>query len=283
MNDLGLYWQLDVMPPTYTWSYAGQAMYTDSSKATPTNNWAVSNEQSYFVMVRARNSGNTTWTNTGPNPVRLGTTNPQDRSSIFCDASWLSCTRPATLKEANVGPGDIGTFEFTVKAPYSTNSITANERFNLVSEGRTWMNDIGLNLPFTFNSPLTTWQYINQGVYTSSNLSQSVSPSSLAKNTTYYLALAAKNTSGGTWQKTITNLGTYNPQDRTSVFCTTGWLSCNRSATVSDNVIPGATGTFIFPIKTPSINGNYKEYFRPLNEGQAWLTDVGLYWDLTVN
>ncbi len=284
MNDQGTHWQLNTRPPTYEWQEISQHLYTDPGRTSQiSTGQSLSNGSIVYARVKAVNTGNATWSNSGINKVSLGTSNPKDRSSAFCDSSWLSCNRAATLKETSVAPGQEGTFEFSVKLPYSENGTIKREYFTPLSEGKTWMNDIGMYYEFKFSSPLNTWQYIGQGTYTNSSFTQPANTSSLARNTTYYLQLKAKNTSGATWNKSSLRLGTSNAQNRNSTFCNSTWLSCNRAATLKEtSVAPGQEGTFEFSVTTPSTPGGYNEYFTPVIEGQTWLTDIGLFWQLTV-
>lgn len=284
MNDLGAHWQLNIMPATYEWQQLSQSLYTDSARTSPiTAGQTVANNSIVYARLSAVNTGNVTWHNSGNNPVNIGASSPKDRSSSFCDSSWLNCTRPSTLKESSVAPGEVGTFEFSVKTPHAENGSAMREYFTPLSEGKNWMNDVGMYYQFNFNSPLDTWQYVNQATYSNSSYTQLANTSSLTRNTTYYLQLKAKNTSGQTWNRITARLGTSNPQDRNSVFCNSTWLSCNRAAVLKESsVSPGQVGTFEFSITTPSDPGNYSEYFRPLVEGQFWLTDIGLYWQFVV-
>jgi hypothetical protein len=143
MNDQGLYFHTVAQPPIYSWSIVSQYAYTDQTKtiAADTTNMIVG--QKYYVGFTARNTSNVvTWTNSGSNPTRVGTSSPQDRNSTFCDPTWLSCNRPATMQEASVAPGQIGTFEFWY-TPSQTGVF--REYFKPVVEGASWTNDTGLN------------------------------------------------------------------------------------------------------------------------------------------
>lgn len=133
----------------FAWSYQGQWAYVDSGRtqqftSTPT----VTPGATIYARVKARNIGNQTWANS---VVRLGTSRPIDRASQFFDnGSWLSYSRAIQLLEASVVPGEIGTFDFTFKAPSSPG--TYNEYFNLLAEGHTWMNDPGMFFTINVNS-----------------------------------------------------------------------------------------------------------------------------------
>jgi hypothetical protein len=286
MNDLGMYWQFNVRQPVALWQYMGQGAYTDSSKSTPIDTTQLTNGTRFYVSLTARNIGNTTWTNSGPNPTNLGTSSPTDRTSTFCDGSWLGCNRPATLTEASVAPGQTGTFNFWMQAPYTNNGTSFTEYFRPVVEGSMWMNDLGLNWQIKMQSSLTSWQVTDQKAYTDSGHTTPADLTNATTSTTYYLQVKAKNTSGQTWHNsgaTPTNLGTSSPQDRTSAFCDSTWVgtSCNRpTKLVESSVAPGQTGTFNFSIKTPSAPTNVKEYFTPVIDGQSWLNDLGMYWQI---
>jgi hypothetical protein len=288
MNDIGMFWQFNVRSPIAVWQYAGQNTYTNNSKATPVNISTLANGTSFYAVVSARNIGNTTWTNSGSNPVDLGTSSPQDRNSAFCDQTWLSCNRPARLNEASVAPGQTGTFSFWMQAPYSVNGTTLKEYFRPVVEGSMWMNDLGMYWQTNMQSSTTSWQDLDQTAYSDSSHNTPVDPANLQTNKTYYFQVKTKNTSGVTWNQGgsyPTRLGTYNPQDRSSVFCdSTTWVNCSRPAKLSESsVAPGQTGTFNFTIKTPSTATSSKEYFRLVTDNLAWLDDLGMYWQISAN
>lgn len=124
----------------YAWTYAGQEAFVDTNRTQAfSSNPTVQPGGRVYVRVTARNSGNQTWSQTN---VRLGTSRSNDRSSQFADTGWLSATRPGRLLETSVGPGQTGTFEFSMKAPTTTG--TYYEYFNVLVEGREWLNDPGL-------------------------------------------------------------------------------------------------------------------------------------------
>lgn len=137
----GIYWNITVTPGAGTSGYNAELI---SKSTDPT----IAAGDSATLTVTVKNTGTATWSNTGANPMHLGTWNPQDRSSDFYDATWLSTNRPTGLTEASVAPGAQGTFTFTVKVPSSKANGTYTETFNLVSENLGW-----LNLPISF--PIT--------------------------------------------------------------------------------------------------------------------------------
>jgi hypothetical protein len=182
------FWRMymDWFGPTYTtvpfaWSYEGHWIYSDGARtqqfsATPT---AVPGGTIY-VRVKARNMGNQAWDRSF---LHLGGSRPNDRVSPFYDSSsWLANTRPAQMSEASIAPGSIGTFDFTMKAPASPG--TYREYFNLVADGHTWLNDLGMYFDINVNNPigvsnstnttLNSGQTLHQDDYILSPDSQSV-------------------------------------------------------------------------------------------------------------
>lgn len=147
-KDIGQHVVFKVAPKIFSWQPAGQAVYTDASKSTLLGWGATLNtSQNAYALVAAKNTSNFTWTNTGVNKVNLGTWSPADRTSLFYNAGWARTTRPATLTQASVAPGQTGTFEFPITAPGSTGSF--NEHFNLVVDGRAWFGNPGQFFQFT--------------------------------------------------------------------------------------------------------------------------------------
>jgi len=51
------------------------------------------------------------------------------------------------------------------------------------------------------------------------------------------------------------------------------------------SVPPGGTATFTFWMAAPADlpTGTYRERFQLVAEGVEWLTDHGIYWDVTVD
>ena len=262
----------------FTWQYDTQYAYTDETKTTPVNLMNATRGQRVFVGIRAKNVGTEVWHNTGLNAVKVGTSNPQDRNSKFCDPSWLGCNRPAVLKEPEVEVGNVGTFEFWYNVPVSGGNF--NEYFNLLAEGAMWMNDPGLYFGTYAPPPIYTWQFTDQFAYTDNSKTNSVNLANLVPGQRVYVGYQAKNTGNVAWTNTGGNAvksGASNPRGRSSPFCDASWPDCTRSALLKESsVAPGAIGTFEFWYKAPSNYGEYREYYTPVAEGIAWMNDLGL-------
>jgi hypothetical protein len=268
---------VNVAPAHYGWSVASQAAFTDSGKGTPVNLSSLSPGQTAWLQLRATNTGNITWTNTGANPIDLGTEGPQDRSSQFATSGWIGSSRPARLIESSVAPGATGTFEFPIQVPNVGGPFF--ERFGLVAEGITWMNDLQLSYYINVNHSYS-WSLATEYAYTNSSKTTPVSLSTLSPGQTVFIGFTATNTGSSTWYNSgpfAVDLGTIRPTDRNSAFVSSGWVGANRPTRLKEaSVAPGAAGTFEFNYTAPTQTGTYLEYFAPVAEGNTHFNDIGL-------
>lgn len=251
------------------------------------------------VTVDYRNTGTQTWSNTGSNPVRIGTDRPQNRSSSFASPDWVSPGRPATFAgkvdttgatltpSATIAPGETARFQFTMTAPPVHVTQTINEHFQLLAEGVVWFADVGQHFPVTVNRQ--TYEYSHAG--------QVNPPSSMNGGDTATVSVDLTNTGQATWRSDgqyPLRLGTSHPMDRGSGFAHSSWLSQNRtgsflgkvvggSVTNQATIAPGETGRFQFTMAPNLQSGSYQEYFQPLVEGFGWMQDIGIYFPTTVS
>ena len=269
MPDIDFSLQLAITKTSYAWK-----MVSQSSNA----GFELSPGSTAQFTLVAKNTGSTTWTNTG-NPVRLATFIPTNRNSAFYDSSWISPNRPAVLQESSVAPGANGTFVFTVKAPSTPGFYV--ERFNLVMEGVSWFDDPWMEFDINVGN-FNRWRMVSQTSSTGSFV--------LPKNGTATFTLNALNTGNTTWTNTgnMVRLATWNPSYRTSIFNPNDgtWPSAYRAATLdasTPSVAPGATGKFVFNVKAPNKSGFYVERFNLVMEGVSWFQDPWMEYDITVN
>jgi hypothetical protein len=283
--DNGLNFDTTVSPPTYSWQPIGQYAYTDQTKTTPRSTTNLAPGERVYVGIKARNTGNMPWTNSGPNPVDLGTVRGVDRTSVFSDNSWLGPNRPARLVESTVNPGEIGTFEFWMNAK-NTPGVRA-EFFAPVVEGVTWMNDVGLNFYTSIINADYSWQLIGQYGYTDQTKTTGKPTVGLTQGDRVYVGFRAKNTGNVTWKNSgafPVNVGMTAPLDRLSPFFDNGWLGQNRPARlIESSVAPGEVGTFEFWMKAPNQPGVYREYFSLVAESAAWMNDPHMNFYMQVN
>jgi hypothetical protein len=124
---------------TYNWGWLYFDAYTDSSKTARVSMDNLGRRQNVYLELKIRNDSATVWTNSDPNPLRLGTQSPQDHCSDQYTSNWTACNRPATLIESQVVPGQVGTFGFTIQAPDKVGQW--REFVKPVIEFKGWMKD----------------------------------------------------------------------------------------------------------------------------------------------
>lgn len=216
-----------------------------------------------LVTVIAKNTGSATWSKTSGPAIKLATWNPDRESSV--SATWLSKSRVSYMNESSVAPGQTAGFQFYVTMP--PEGGYRYEQLNLVAEGEQWFANQDLTL-YLYGKQLS-WQPLWH--------SHSTGTANIARNTDFSVTLKVKNTGETTWRNDGSFpllLGTSNPINRGSAFYSSSWISSTRTVKlVESSVAPGAEGTFIIPLRTPSTPGKYNEYFRPVSEGLIWLND----------
>ena len=90
--------------------------------------------RSQTIYVYYRNTGTTTWYNSGADPTYIGNSSPQDRESAFTGGNirWQ-------MIQSAISPGRVGVFKIIVTAPSQKGNYS--ERFRPVVEHKTWMGD----------------------------------------------------------------------------------------------------------------------------------------------
>jgi hypothetical protein len=276
-------WFGSVRVPTFGWSFVGQYVYTDQSKTVGSGTTGMLPFTEVYVGVVALNTGNTTWSNTGNNPVRLGTWGPADRTSAFCDNWSLGCTRAAAMQEASVAPGQMAHFEFWMKAPISPGTYV--EHFNLLAEWASWMPDVGQNFTMQVVPASYSWQEVGQFAYTDQTMTTGHATTGLMPGDRVYVGFVAKNTGNMTW----TNNGnsraqvvTTGPQNRGSNFHDSAWLAPSFAADmITPSVAPGQMGVFGWWMKASAL-GAFTERFSLVTANGIWFNDPGLGFYMTV-
>jgi hypothetical protein len=98
--------------------------------------------------------------------------------------------------------------------------------------------------------------------------------------------IAFTNTGNTGWdltKATAARLGTWSPQDSTSVLAAASWIAPNRPAQQTTTWVgPGQQAWFRVQLQAPSAPGMYRLYVRPVIDGVEWLENVGAYVDVTV-
>ena len=99
--------------------------------------------QTATMVVALKNTGYRGWYrgNAGQQ-ANLGTADPLDAQRWDLDYGWPSASRIATTTTAYVGPGQLGWFQFQVRAPAQPGSYLLRVRG--VIDGATWLEDPGI-------------------------------------------------------------------------------------------------------------------------------------------
>ncbi len=150
--DQGMYWHFSVAAEDLHGEVMAVHTYTDDSMSQPQSLHQITANQRFYAMVLFKNTGNVVWKQSGPRAVHLGTQNPPDRASPFCDSTWLNataCHRVAAAQETAVHPDQTATFKFWVRAPATPG--TYQETTNLTSEGFSWFKNYPITLTIVVN------------------------------------------------------------------------------------------------------------------------------------
>jgi hypothetical protein len=222
------------------------------------------------ITIHALNTGAATWSNSSGPSIRLGEWGSTTASPV--NYNWLSPTRAATMDEASVAPGAVGTFQFDVRVPATGNFY---DRLNLVAEGYSWFNDAGLTL--YLRGGVDSWKPLWSAYSLGGN-------ANIHRGTSFDVIVKAQNTGELPWSNAFTNglpqirLATAAPIDRSSFLYDSSWISQTRTATLQESVVqPGQQGTFVFHVNVTSNAplGPRNERFSLVAEGEQWFNDPG--------
>jgi uncharacterized protein YkwD len=99
--------------------------------------------QTTTMVVALRNTGYRGWyRGSAGQQANLGTADPLDAERWDLDYGWPSASRIASTTTAYVGPGQLGWFQFQVRAPAQPGSYVLRVRG--VIDGATWLEDPGI-------------------------------------------------------------------------------------------------------------------------------------------
>lgn len=250
----------------------------------------------YRMVIKATNTGTKNWfsdtnlSTQNPHPVRLAT--DAYKSSPYAqptqDPAWLGTTNQVRLSEAEVKPGETGTFSVIMTAPYK--QVTDfNDNFILVLDGVKGL--VGPVIQCKTSTPAPSGDY--------SFVSATNPPAVMKPGQTADVYIKIKNTGNMIWRGFDNRvfkpggialgdmrLITAQPGYRDSLFATSAdsrWLGTKSQVRMKEGiVVPGQTATFEFTMTAPSATGKYIEYFRFAVDGTMALKDIGLGYPVTV-
>lgn len=221
--------------------------------------------ESIVLWTILENTGYANWELEGSaHPIRLGTTDPQDRVSQFRYAEkWVSGNR-IRATERNGNRYDFG---FHIQAPSNLPSGAYRECFYPVLENESWIYGEEICWYIHVAGQANNYQAEPIDDYINVDIDQGESQ---------VVELAVKNTGNQTWYQSGSfpvHLGTIRPRDRSSEFYDASWLNYNRPAELSEtSVPPGATGHFEFTI-TADDDLPAQMYYE-----KFWLVAENLQW-----
>ena len=95
------------------------------------------------LVVALTNTGSRGWyRGVADQQANLGTSEPQDAERPDLAADWLSANRLTSTTTEYVGPGEVGWFEFTLRAPTTAGEYRLGLRG--VVDGAAWLEDDGI-------------------------------------------------------------------------------------------------------------------------------------------
>ncbi len=210
------------------------------------------------------------WCDT-PNPIRLGTTRPQDRSSqFFTDNNWLSPNRVHVADQDQISFGDQVNFGFFITAPDYISPGQYTECFAPLIEGISWMADKGLCWDITIDN-----SHPNYDAQIENYIGGSYKKLLMEAGTEETLDYEVTNTGNTTWYRDgefPVHLAVNG--DLNSSLFGSNWLSPNRPAKLIESVVnPGEIGHFELSVHAPSdaqVGELYSLNMWLVAENQTW-------------
>lgn len=125
-----------------SYAYQSQGFTVNGAAPSTGDEFYLNPGETKTIRFAIKNTGTTTWTNSGANPVKLGTANAHDRNCGFSNngtaTGWLSTSRIA-MEESSVAQNATAHFSADfVGLPEASNYY--QEYFTPVVEGVTWMS-----------------------------------------------------------------------------------------------------------------------------------------------
>jgi RHS repeat-associated protein len=190
--------------------------------------------QPYTITVQMLNSGTTTWTPSGANPVRLGTQNPQD------NRNWNVTSR--AYLSGSVATGQTATFTIPVSAPSTAGSY--NMQWKMVAEFLGWFGDA------------TTNQVVSVTAGAGPSAALSATPTNVRVSGTQTVAInftaSSTASSGTTLRKLELFKGTYATDFSNTTPVATTTLSTTSSTWSPSVTVPA--GAYIFKVRSTDSN-----------------------------
>lgn len=236
--------------------------------------WQIMPLDHSLVTVTFKNTGSKTWKREGAGYVSLYTWSPKYRKSAFKDSAWKTDTQAATLVEAEVKPGQIGTFRLELRAPEIPGKY--QEAFQLAAEGIAWVDGGSVSFPVAVGTPdsyiakgNTPGATTPNGTYSTVLLLASQKNISLAGNDRLKLTNGFKNNGTAVWNSRALRLVSVEPSlGNASLVRDESWPSNTEAVNASGVTAPGEIGFISYTIKAPAKKGEYVARFSLMADGK---------------
>lgn len=227
---------------------------------------ALKPSQEQEITLRLQNIGKKSWSNS--TYILVDNDPAFDRVISFPNRDGVIL---AKMQETYVGSGDTGTFKFKIKG--GRKGDTVYMKISVLADGITKTED-GLTLPVSVEQSSYKYDFID-GKYP---------PIIMSPGEIFEGWIKLKNTGNASWENSgidAVTLGADHERNRKSDFIDPASSTIGKLK--ESKVDPGETGTFFYSIKAPKKYGYYQEYFTPLVDGDTWMKDTGMYFEVIVS
>lgn len=148
----------------------------------------------FTFEIKFKNTGLKTWYNTGEHFLAMNVIDPIGRHSAFQHVFWNQYYyRPAKMLEPRIYPGETGTFRFALQAPNIDGFY--NEKFALVAENLTWVDNSEVVLPLKVGNPTQTTATLTESPKIRIGLYETNKPITITANGNFQIVNMNNNTS----------------------------------------------------------------------------------------
>lgn len=214
-----------------------------------------------------KNTGTQPWTSSGGKYVSLYTAQPNYRASLFAPAltasSGWAASNQVKMETAQVNPGEIGFFNFDIKAPNRSGDY--KETFRLAAENYSWIQGGDLELPIT----VTGNESPTDGQLPDVNAPKTVEP--------------------------LLRVGLFSTQDEVKISANGPFEIRTSEGQLLQTISPGDSATVNFDftgkayrLLTSTINQTYSSYLRFVPTSDTTIMELVNYeqrpsWNLNIN
>ncbi|MBU1032987.1 MAG: SpoIID/LytB domain-containing protein [Patescibacteria group bacterium] len=239
--------------------------------------WQIKPGEHVIANIKFKNIGKKTWVRDGSSYVSLYTWEPKYRKSGFQDFSWKQDSQAGFLVEAEVKPGQIGTFKMELRAPDAPGKYS--ESFRLAAENTAWVEGGVVSLPITVPSTNETISSgivqgsltADPGTYQATLLLNSFKDALRSEgNGQISITQGFKNAGTAVWNERVLRLVSVSPALGTaSVVRDTTWPSTTEALKANGTpTAPGQLSLMSYTIKAPAKSGSYVVKFQLTADGQ---------------